>query len=499
MLRNIKAICVGGIVGLTMISCELEQEVLTGVTQERLLNEAPPELAEVLKQSAYSRLLNDGSWGSHGGFYSYQEISSDELSIPVKGGDWNDGGIWVRAHRHTWNIDDGGLNGIWDVPFRVIAETNSLIQQFPDVVELSAEMKVLRAFCYLVLLDNFGGGVPLVIETTTDANPPSSSREELFNFIETSVLENADLLTRDNRRSNFNYWNAHMILAKLYLNAEVYIGQPKWTEANAMLDFIINEGPYSLTPNYFANFSAANSNSSENMFTLPFDANNAPGFNIHHMTFHYESQKTFELVEQPWNGYAALEEFYNSYEDDDLRKNNFLVGLQFASDGVTVLRDDAGFDGDPDGVDINFTPNINQLEPNAFRQAGARVNKFEIPIGSQSNLNNDFPVFRYADALLMKAEVLLRQGNAAGALVLVNQVRQRAGVDPFTTLTMDSLLEERGRELFAEGWRRSDLIRFNRFGSPWWEKPNSPATRNVFPIPLSKIQGNVRLTQNPGY
>ncbi|AFL83124.1 RagB/SusD family protein [Belliella baltica DSM 15883] len=499
MLRSIKTICVGGLAALTMVSCELEQEVLTGITQERLASEAPPELAEVLKQSAYSQLMGNGSWGGHGGFYSYQEITSDEMAIPVKGGDWNDGGVWVRAHRHTWNVDDGELNGVWDTPFRVIAETNSLIQQFPDIQELAGEMKVLRAFSYLVLLDNFGGGIPLVIETTTDPNPPSSSRQELFDFIESSILENAEILTKDNRRTNLNFWTAHMILAKLYLNAEVYIGQSRLADANAMLDIIINDGPYSLAPNYFSNFATSNQNSVENMFTLPYDANNAPGFNIHLMTLHYESRKTFDLVDQPWNGYAALEEFYNSYEDDDLRKDNFLVGPQFALDGVTPLSDEAGFDGDPDGVEVNFTPEINELEPVAFRQAGARVNKFEIAIGAQSELNNDFPVFRYADVLLMKAEVLLRQGDAATALTYVNQVRQRAGVEPYTTLTLDNLLEERGRELFAEGWRRSDLIRFNRFGSPWWEKPSSTATRHIFPVPLNKILSNTNLTQNPGY
>ncbi|WP_439490469.1 RagB/SusD family nutrient uptake outer membrane protein [Algoriphagus sp.] len=499
MFRSIKTIGVGGLVALTLVSCELEQEVLTGITQDRLINEAPPELAEVLKQSAYGRLMGDGSWGGHGGLYSYQEITSDELAIPVKGGDWNDGGTWVRAHRHTWNIDDGEINGVWDIPFRVIAEANNLIQQYPDVEELTGEMKVLRAFCYLVLLDNFGGGIPLIIETTTDPNPPSSSKLELFNFIESSILENVDILTKENTRTNFNYWSSHMILAKLYLNAEVYIGQSRLADAKNALDLIINEGPYSLSSNYFQNFASSNQNSVENMFTLPYDANNAGGFNIHHMTLHYESQKTFNLVDQPWNGYSALEDFYNSYDDSDLRKDNLRAGPQFELDGVTPLRDDAGFDGDPDGVEVNFTPKINELEPVAFRQAGARVNKFEIAIGAQPNLNNDFPVFRYADALLMKAEVLLREGNASAGLEYVNQVRNRAEIEPFTVLTFDNLLAERGRELFAEGWRRSDLIRFGRFGAPWWEKPSSTETRNVFPVPLRKLESNSNLTQNPGY
>lgn len=498
MLRSIKTICVGGLVAMTMVSCELEQEVLTGVTRDQLRNNPPAELAEVLKQSAYSRLMGDGSFGGHNGFYSYQEVTTDEMAIPVKGGDWNDGGVWVRAHRHTWNVDDEGLNGVWTLPYRVIAETNLLIQQYPDVVELTSEMKVLRALGYLWLLDNFGS-VPLVIESTTDPAPPNNTPREIFDFIEASILDNADILPQTNNRINLNYWTAHMILAKLYLNAQVYIGEPRWEQAEEIIDLIINSGVYSLSPSYFANFTTNNSNSVENMFTLPYDANNGQGFNLAQMTLHYESQRTYNLVDQPWNGYAALEEFYNSYSDDDLRKaNNFLVGPQFALDG-TPLLDEAGFDGDPDGLPINFTPQINQLEPNAFRQAGARIGKFEFAVGAQQHLNNDFPIFRYADVLLMKAEVRLRQGDAAGALAFVNQVRSRAGVEDLSTLTLDVLLAERGREMFAEGWRRSDLIRFNRFGAPWWEKPTSNENRRRFPIPLNQIQSNPNLTQNPGY
>lgn len=498
MLRSIKTICMGTLVAVAMGSCwELEQEVLTGVTRDDLRNNAPPELAEVLKQSAYSVLLGNGGFGGHGGIYSYQYITTDEGAIPVKGGDWADGGTWVRAHRHTWNVDDGEINGMWSYGFRVIAEANLLIQQYPDVEELVAEMKVLRAMGYLWLIDNFGN-VPIIIESTTDPSPPNATRRQVFDFIEASVLENVEGLTRENRRINLNYWTAHMILAKLYLNAEVYIGEPRWAQAEQMIDVILDEGPYSLSPTYFTNFSATNSNSVENMFTLPYDANNAGGFNIHHMTFHYESQKTFDLVDQPWNGYVALEEFYNSYSDDDVRKGNFREGLQFALDG-TPLRDEAGFDGDPDGLEVNFTPQINQLEPNAFRQAGVRINKFEIPIGSQPDLDNDFPIFRFADLLLMKAEVLLRQGRAGEGLAYVNQIRTRAGIAPLTELNVTNLLAERGREMFAEGWRRSDLIRFGRFNAPWWEKPVSPPTRNIFPIPLNQTQSNPNLTQNPGY
>jgi hypothetical protein len=500
MLRSIKTLCVGGLVALAMGSCwELEQEVLTGITQEELLENVTPELVEVLKQSAYGAVVasGQGGYGSHGGFYSVQEVTSDELSIPQKGADWEDGGIWLRAHRHTWISLDGPLNGAWNYGFRIVAESNLLIQQFPDLVELTSELRVLRAFGYLLLIDNFGN-VPIITETDR-GTPQQNTRQEVFDFIESSILENVDQLTRTNTQTNLNYWTAHMILAKLYLNAEVYTGTPRWADAERILDVIINEGPYSLSPNFFANFTANNSNSPENMFTVPYDANNAGGFNIHQMTFHYSTQLTFELQEQPWNGYAALEEFYNSFDDEDVRKGSLREGIQFASDGVTPLEDDAVEPNDPDGPVINFTPNINELAPNALRQAGTRINKFEIPLGSAPDLNNDFPIFRYADVLLMKAEAAWRQGNTAVALQFVNQVRERANVPALTELTPEILLAERGRELFAEGHRRSDLIRFGRFNDAWWEKAASPEFRNLFPIPENQLQANPNLTQNPGY
>lgn len=497
MLRSIKTLFVGGLVAMTMGSCwELEQEVLTGITQEQLEKNVTPELIEVLKQSAYSAVVSN--WGGHDGLYSIIEVSSDELAIPQKGADWEDGGIWLRTHRHNWISTDGPYNNAWQYAFRVVGECNLLLQQYPDVEELGAELRTLRALAYLWLIDNFGN-VPIIRETDRGGSPAQNTRAQVFQFIETSILENVDKLPKANKKTNLNYWTAHMILAKLYLNAEVYTGTAKWADAERILDVIINEGPYSLAPNFFANFASNNDNSPENMFTLPYDANNAGGFNLHQMTFHYSSQQTFELQEQPWNGYTALEEFYNSYGEGDVRKGSLRYGPQFRSDGVTPITDASAEASDPDGPAINFTPQINQLAPNALRQAGARINKFEVPLGAGPNLSNDFPIFRYADVLLMKAEAAWRQGKTAVALQFVNQVRARANAPALSTLSADILLAERGRELFAEGHRRSDLIRFGRYNSAWWEKPASQPFRNLFPIPQNQLQANPNLRQNPGY
>jgi hypothetical protein len=142
------------------------------------------------------------------------------------------------------------------------------------------------------------------------------------------------------------------------------------------------------------------------------------------------------------------------------------------------------------------------LEPGALRQAGARIGKFEFENGGAQHMNNDFPVFRYSDFLLMKAEILLRQNKDLGdALMAVNMVRERAGVPAWGSgdLTLDNLLAERGREMFYEGWRRQDLIRFGKYGDEWWEKGESEPCKELMPIPAQVLAANPNLEQNPCY
>jgi hypothetical protein len=160
---------------------------------------------------------------------------------------------------------------------------------------------------------------------------------------------------------------------------------------------------------------------------------------------------------------------------------------------------------DPNGAPITFTPEIQSLT-DGLRQGGARIGKFEFEKGALSNLSNDYPIFRYADILLMKAEALWRMNsNPTEALRLVNMIRQRAGVQSFTSLSAEQILAERGREMFWEMTRRQDLIRFEgeqgatEFNDPWEFKQASDEYRNVFPIPLDQLEANTSLVQNPGY
>lgn len=496
MFKSIRKIGLVLPVVLAMGACqELEQEVLDGVTGEQVAGSTNPNLIAVLKASAYSRIV--GSWGSHNSIWSIQEVSSDEMAIPQKGADWADGGLWIRMHRHTWLPSDEAINNSWAYCYTAIGEINNLLVQYPDVEALGAELRVLRAYVYLWLIDSWGN-VPIVTEESLGTNPSNSSRQEVFQFIESSILDNIDLLPETSSKYTLNQTSAKAILAKLYLNAEVYTGTARWADAEALADEVINSGQYSLSANFFANFAERNSGSTENIFTLPYDQNNAGGFNLAQMTLHYLSQNTYSLQEQPWNGYASLEEFYNSFDDDDARKNSFIVGPQFAADG-SRLNDISAEDADPDGEPLTFTPRITMLEPNALRQEGVRVGKYEFASGSASNLNNDYVMIRLGEIILIKAEAALRQGKTADALAAVNQIRTRAGMPAYTSITLDELYNERGREMFAEATRRSDQIRFGKFLQPWWEKPQSESFRTLFPIPQQQINANPALVQNPGY
>lgn len=496
MLKSLNKICLVLPLALAIGACqELDQEVLDGVTAEDIVNSDNPNLVNVLKASAYSRIV--GSWGAHGSIWSIQEVSTDEMAIPVKGADWQDGNQWVRMHRHQWNISEDYFNNTWSYCYTAIGEINNLIVQYPDVVALTSELKVLRALSYMWLIDTFGN-VPIIDETTTGGNPSNSSRAEVFAFIENSILDNMDMLSEGTGKYTINQLTAHAMLAKLYLNAEIYTGTPRWADAEAAADVVINSGKYSLSTNFFANFIERNSGSTENILTLPYDQNNAGGFNLPMMTLHYLSQQTYNLQEQPWNGYASLEEFYNSFDDEDVRKKSFLEGPQYAANG-TRLNDISAEAGDPDGQPLTFTPKINMLEPNAFRQAGVRIGKFEFANGAGSSLSNDYPLIRYGDIILTKAEAAFRQGKTADALTYINMIRSRANLAALTTLTADAIYEERGKEMFAEGSRRTDMIRFGKWNLPWWEKGTSEPFRTIYPIPQSQINANPNLVQNPGY
>ncbi len=486
-----------------------------------------------------------------------QETSTDEMVVPTRGQDWDDGGHWRRLHLHSWTYEDGFYRGAWDFGFSGVSTANRLIFQFQTLVDngqveqatadaFIAELETVRGFFYWQLIDVFGN-VPLVLDfANAEASPSTVPRAQVYSAIlsnlETAVPKLSDAVD-GTTYGRMNYYAGQALLAKLYLNAGVYTGTENWDGVIAACDEIINSGKYSLEGNYFANFNVDNSGSSEFIFAIPYDQVFFTEFNLVMRTLHYGSQMTYDLTAQPWNGFCTLEEFYNSYEDGDLRKGdvgtidapagrrgNFIAGYQYTSGGVLV-EDDGVKEGDLDGQPLNFgsffhdppQPQINEVGPQALRQAGVRIGKWEFGIGSTQNMSNDYAVFRYADVLLMKAEALFRKGMNGEALVLVNEIRSRAGIGDLTTLdgvlSFDinndnqvvpggELFNEIGREMFAENHRRQDLIRWGFWTDvEKWALPfNNVGDRietgehtTIYPVHRDKLDANPNLTQNPGY
>ena len=499
MKRYINKILLLTVALVTGLGCaDLEEELFSEVTNDNFYQTEEDFISAL--GVAYTNL-----YGIFDNYFALQEVTSDEIIVPQRGQDWADNGAWARLHQHTYTLLDPAIGGGWTFCFQGINACNRLIETFQEAgdqvagsAKFVSELKVLRGLYYYMLLDLYGN-VPIVENFTVpvDFAPTNNSRQEVFDFIEQDIKANMDALDTDLSLANYGrmtQWSARAILAKLYLNAEVYTGTARWQDAIAECDAIINSGKYSIEENYFDNFDTDNNNSLENVLAIPFDPQFAGGMTPHMRSLHYANQETYNLTAQPWNGFCSLQEFYDSYEDGDVRKANLLEGQQFSASGEPLT--DPGADNAP----IVFTPEVNELAPNARRDAGTRIGKFEIALGATQNLDNDYPIFRFGDIILMKAEALFRQGQTGGeALALVNQIRERASVAPLAQLTEDDLLAERGREMFAESYRRQDLIRFGKYTGEWKFKSTSPEYVTIFPIPRDQLNSNANLNQNPGY
>ncbi|OJV18303.1 MAG: RagB/SusD family nutrient uptake outer membrane protein [Dyadobacter sp. 50-39] len=449
-----------------------------------------PEQQAALLGPLYSSL------GDYFGRYAELNTTTDEQVIPTRGGDWKDGDAWKRLKQHSWTPagDDDKFNGMWSWCYNSITSINQQLGKITDKGTL-AELRALRAFYHYVALDHFRNII--IADKIGGESPVQKTGAESFAWIEKELKEVYPDLSETVGGAyygRFNKYVADMLLAKLYLNAEVWTGTAKWAEAKAECDKVIGSNKYQLSADFFSNFSTQNQNSKENILAVPYDASKRGGFNMNMRTLHYLSQLTYNTPQAPWNGYCTATEFYNSFAENDDRKKMWIVGQQYSAAGV-ALKDD--------GVPMAFTPEIPAFEMPAgpvARLAGARSQKYEIQRnGSSNDQDNDFVIFRLGDAYLMRAEASLRLGKTADAIKDVNVIRARAGATPVTKLTLDDMLAERGWEMAWEYVRRQDLIRFGQFTKAWKFKEASPAFRNIFPIPATQLALNPNLKQNPGY
>jgi len=492
---------------LAVGSCtDLEEELNEDLTREEaetLLN-ASADVGALL-QSAYDNLRG---YQSQEFFWAAQEHTSDEVVGPTRGPDWDDNGIWRVLHDHTWADDHNFLAQTFDQLLQNIFTTTNILT-FQTSASEAAQARFIRAFVMLSVVDGWGQ-VPFREPGDNLLEPPRViSGQDAVDFV---IAETEEILgdLPDGPSTIANKDAARVLLMKAYLNKGAFANRenPTFDAADmnqviARADEIINSGKYSLAENYFDNFAPNNDQiSTENIFT----GENIGGSNSGNVRSRWRCTMHYNQSPDGWNGFTTIADFYNKFDDDDPRASSdypgmtdvggvtagFLVGQQFDADGNALE--------DRKGNPLAFTEDVSLVETgDDLEITGIRVVKYPIDYVNVDNADNDYVFYRYADVLLMKAEALLRTGNAGEALSIVNDIRTTRGVEPFAELTLDNLIDERGRELYWEGHRRQDLIRFGKFLEPWNEKPASGPERLLFPIPPTSLAVNPNLTQNPGY
>jgi starch-binding outer membrane protein, SusD/RagB family len=473
-----------------------------------------------------------GMMASWQGMFDLQEEPSDIIVTPTRPNGWYDAGTYDRMHKHNWTPSQWQPQNLWNNCYSGINTVNRILAQVDEGSipvttgkdELIAEMKALRAYYYSVLVDNHGN-VPLVVNFRDGSLPSQSTRQQIYDFVEKELLENMDKLSPAASQLTYgrmNKWAARAVLARLYLNAEVYTGTSQWQKCIDQCTDIIDNGPYILETTYKNNFSTNNHTSKELIFAVPYDEINARQWNMHMKTLATAHRQVLAMTVEPWGGNCAVPQFISTYDPEDTRmKDTWIQGPQYSvSNGALILT---------------YGKHVPSIANTGFFD-GYRIGKYEIKVGSTGALSVDYPVFRLADVIMMKAEALLRTGEANAAALLVTKVRDRAfkstnpakatvtgaqlqmgssynygyyNVDSSITeqqggadIPFGRMLDELGWEFAAEGRRRMDLIRFGVYDRKIWfnHRPKADGKkRYLFPIPQAEIDKNPNLQQNPDY
>ena len=479
----------------------------------------------------------EGLQGTCRGIYDYNTLTTDEAIIPIRGGNWYDGGLWENMYDHTWTATDTDLYNVWKYLYKVIVlSTKSLetIDQHKSLLndqqrdEYKAEVRAVRAMFYYYAMDMFGRIPILESSTQKTADIRQSNRSDVFKYIVKELQTVAPLLPNEHSNLQGNYYGrvtrpvAWFLLAKLALNAEVYTDD-NWTDSyrpdgktimidvdgtqkNAWLTCIhycnlIASAGYSLESDYTKNFAVHNENSTENIFTIPLDK--MLYLNEFHYLFrsrHYAHGGAYGGASE--NGTCATLHTmavygYNTSSPDARLDMNFYTG-KVEVDGSYVTLDDGNLlEYKPLDVEQNLTAS------QYIETAGARMKKYEVDRTAYSDgrmPDNDIVLYRYADVMLMKAEAKVRNGESGDEEL--KAVRNRVGM-PSLPATLDNILNERLLELVWEGWRRQDMIRFGTYNKQYDIHTPSEADKKgyttVFPIPGKARELNPNLEQNPGY
>lgn len=452
------------------------------------------------------------------GYFNHQETTTDEAIIC-----WNDQTI-KDLHGLKWSSSDVYVQAMYNRVFYSVAVSNEFLRQTTadqlarrgmsakaeEVAAMRAEARWVRAYVYWVGLDLFGN-IPFVTEegqigTSADMAPKQKSRKEVFEYVEKellaisgSVAGSNELLKADGDKTYYGRATrgaAWALLSRIYLNAQIYTGTARWDDCVKASEEVINS-TYLLDPVYANMFLADNHKSTEFIFAIPFDCDKAKTYGG---TSYFIQAATGGSMGKDymglggWGGARTTKEFVNLFSNGDKR------GM-FYYDGQT--EDIPTNDNFTEGIAVTKWRNVNSDGTPVLGADGQ----------ASGYASNDLALFRLAEVYLNYAEATLRggSGDMGAALGYVNELRKRAwgsNAGNVSAIDLNFIIEERGRELYWELLRRTDLIRFDMFTTSkyiWQWKGGVPEGRavdpkyNIFPLAASDVSANVNLTQNPGY
>ena len=541
---------------VTMIGCTKLDQSLTGtLTNDQVSGALGSGGVGLLLNGAYSDL--GGTFTAQDLLFCLQENTTDEALVPTRGGDWDDNGVWRVLHDHTWNADHSYVLNVFNSLNKINFDATNVLGFSPSKQQ-AAEAKFLRALSLYFLMDLYGQypvrnpGDDLL--NAPDVKSGAAGAQFIIDELTTSLPDLPNIVSPGKATQDA----CRTLLMKCYINRGAWLNRAAPTFADADMqqvitlgNAIISSGRYTYMTEYFKNFDANNSSSTENIFTYinnsGVSANNSGPQSEWCRTLHY-NQETSTNPNAGWNGFSTISDFYNSfgavtpmvgvtqfaagnisgrYADTAVdsriggryypgvtnasgQRPGMMIGQQYNENGVALK--------DRKGAPLAFNPVIanDQKETGAnLEVTGIRVEKYgpDFTNGSkyyQSNAGNDIVILRYPDVVLMVAEAKLRAAapDATGARALVNALRAVRGAAPMATLPLVNsanpvdpvtLLAERGRELYWESVRRTDLIRFGVYLKPWQYKPTDNPKYLLMPIPGQALGSNPNLKQNPGY
>jgi hypothetical protein len=484
-----------------------------------------------------------------------QEVSGDECVVPIRGTDWADGGYHVQLKLHNWTRNGPTSGSILEGQFTALNKLNydattATASGSPDQI---GQAKFIRAIACYQLLDLFGQ-FPLR-QPGEDLLKPAKvySGDSAVQFLISELNFSIANLSTGNPNTIANVNAARLLLMKVYLGRGAFnhLANPVFADADLQQVITLGTAMGAFSPTfekyYFDIFSYNNSTTPEAVFALPNKIGNTSSTNPSlqnrwYATLHYNSFDGGGIYGQAgWNGFSTLGDFYNTFGvngtnltqtsadttvDDRIGgrfykgvtdisglRAGILIGQQYNEAGQPLQDRKNNPLSFRNGSDIPASVDISSVP--AFESDGYRVLKYtpDFTSGAKGNWlsyknpGNSFIFFRYSDALLMVAEAKMRLSTPdnIGALALVNTLRVARHATPLTSMTLvntsnvydpNTLLAERGRELYWENMRRTDLIRFGVFGIAWRLKPADGAKYFVFPMPQADLNANPNLLAN---